>query len=156
TMGRIDPTRSSATIGKPIANTRIYVLDRNQHPVPIGVPGELYIGGDGVADGYWDRPDLTAERFIPDPFSNDTESRLYRTGDLVRHAADGNLEFLRRIDSQIKIRGFRVELGEIESVLHQHPRIRSAAVALRGDSPSEMQLVAYVVSRDSNAIAEAD
>ena len=131
----------SIPIGRPIANTEIYVLDPQMQPVPIGVSGELFIGGDGLATGYLNRPDLTAERFIPNPFSDQPDSRLYRTGDLVRYLADGNLEFLGRLDNQVKIRGFRIELGEIESVLGQQPQVRRTVVVTREDDPGDKRLV---------------
>jgi len=108
------------TIGRPVYNTQIYILDRHLRPVPIGVPGEIYISSDGLARGYLHRPDLTAESFIANPFSREPGARLYKTGDLARYLPDGNIEFLGRYDQQVKIRGFRVELGEIESVLGQH------------------------------------
>jgi amino acid adenylation domain-containing protein len=138
-------------LGRPIANTQIYVLDQQLQPVPIGVPGELCIGGDNVARGYLNRPKLTAERFIQDPFNKDENARLYKTGDLVRYQADGNLEFLGRIDDQVKIRGFRVELGEIEAVLCQHPDIQQAIVLLHADEVSNPRLIAYVVSQAKGA-----
>jgi amino acid adenylation domain-containing protein len=138
---------SSVLIGRPIANTRAYVLGRARELVPIGVPGELYLGGDGLARGYLNRPDLTAERLIPDPFSDRPDARLYRTGDLVRYRPDGNIEFLGRMDDQVKIRGFRVEPAEIEAVLRQHPALRDAVVVAREEAPGEKALVGYCVTR---------
>jgi amino acid adenylation domain-containing protein len=117
-----------SVIGGPIPDLRLYLLDRRMQPVPPGVPGELYVGGAGLARGYLGRPELTAERFVPDPFSNDSGARLYKTGDLARSRADGDIEYLGRIDQQVKIRGFRIELGEIEAVLRQHPAVRDLAV----------------------------
>jgi amino acid adenylation domain-containing protein len=139
-------TRDPISIGKPIGNTRAYVLDRKRNPVPIGMPGELYIAGDGLARGYLNRPELTAEKFIRDPFSSELGARLYRTGDLVRYRADGNIEFLGRMDDQVKLRGFRIELGEIEATLGQCEGVGQAAVVLREES-GDKRLVAYVVRK---------
>jgi aspartate racemase len=133
----------SVPIGRPISNTSVYILDRTMNPVPIGVAGELYIGGDGVARGYLNGPELNAQRFVPDPFSQTTNARLYRTGDLVRYRANGEIEFLGRIDNQVKVRGFRVELGEIESALAEHPAVREAVVIARKDN-GDKHLAAYV------------
>ncbi|MHC5933218.1 non-ribosomal peptide synthetase [Nostoc sp.] len=136
----------SIPIGRPIANTELYVLNQYHQPVPIGVPGELYIGGAGLARGYFNRPELTAQKFIPNPFSQEEGTRLYKTGDLVVYRLDGNLEFLGRIDHQVKVRGFRIELGEIEGLLRQHPRVRETVVMAREDVPGDQRLVAYVLS----------
>jgi amino acid adenylation domain-containing protein len=135
----------SVPIGYPIANTQVYVLDRHMQPVPIGVPGELYIGGAGVASGYLNKPAQTAERFITHTFENWT-TRVYKTGDLVRRLVDGSIEFLGRIDNQVKIRGFRIELGEIENALQQHEGVRQAVVLAREDEPGHKRLVAYIVA----------
>jgi amino acid adenylation domain-containing protein len=145
-----DPaTPISPPIGRPLPNMQLYVLDTQQQPVPVGVSGELYIGGVGVARGYHNRPDLTAERFVPDPFSNEPRARLYRTGDRVRYRADGNLEFLGRLDQQVKLRGFRIELGEIASVLRQHPAIQDSTVLLREKQPGNPRLVAYLITPEA-------
>src|SRR6476646_6252681 len=135
-------------IGRPVANTQTYVLDRRMEPAPIGVAGELYIGGAGVARGYLQRPELTAEKFVPNPFSPQPGGRLYKTGDLVRWLPNGNLEFDGRVDHQVKIRGYRVELGEIETALRGHEQVRDALVTLR-DLPGQKQLLAYVIVQEN-------
>ncbi|WXK34589.1 amino acid adenylation domain-containing protein (plasmid) [Mycetohabitans rhizoxinica] len=140
------------SIGRPIDNTQLYILDTYRHPVPMGVAGELYIGGVGVACGYLNRPGLSAERFIPNPFSVMPSVRMYKSGDLVRYLPNGNLEFLGRNDHQVKVRGFRVELGEIEAHLTQHPQVREAAVLARGES-NEKRLIAYVVAEPDEQLA---
>jgi amino acid adenylation domain-containing protein len=150
---------NSLPLGRPITATTTYVLSANERLAPIGTPGELYIGGAGLARGYLNRPDLTAERFIANPFhdKNDAASspRLYKTGDLVRYLADGNIEFLGRIDDQVKIRGFRIELGEIENQLLQHPEVLASVVLAREDVPGDKRLVAYVTAAAADTGLEA-
>jgi amino acid adenylation domain-containing protein len=140
-----DSARDIALIGRPIPNSQFYILNRQLNPVPVTAPGELYIGGVGLAQGYLNRPELTAELFIPNPFSKELGTRLYKTGDLARYLPDGNMELLGRIDQQVKIRGIRVELGEIEAILSQHPFVQSAVVLARDAKPGDKRLVAYVV-----------
>jgi amino acid adenylation domain-containing protein len=148
---RADLERGGSPIGVPIPDLSLYVLDSRLEPVPPGVPGEIFVGGAGVAHGYLNRPELTAERFIRDPFSADPAARLYRSGDLARRRADGELEYLGRADQQVKIRGFRIELGEVEAALLELPGIRDAAVLVRDDARREKQLVAYVVLHPGEA-----
>ncbi|MDR3670144.1 MAG: amino acid adenylation domain-containing protein, partial [Holophaga sp.] len=142
-------------IGRPVANTRIYLLNGHGQPVPIGAPGELHVGGIQVGRGYLNRAQLTAEVFLPDPFSTDPGARLYRTGDLARWLPDGNLEYLGRTDFQVKLRGQRIELGEIEAALRQNPAIREAVVLAREDTPGDTRLVAYLVAAEGTAAPEA-
>ncbi len=141
-----DQQSDCVPIGRPLGNRETYILDTHGGPVPIGVPGELHIGGDGLAWGYLNRPELTAEKFIPNPFSGEPGARLYKTGDLARYLPDGNIEFLGRIDNQVKIRGFRIEPGEIEAVLSRHPAVKEIVVAAREDVPGQKRLVGYVVA----------
>ena len=140
-------------IGRPIANTQAYVLDRHGQPTPLGVPGELHIGGLGVGRGYLGQPQLTREKFIPDPFRDDPQARLYATGDSVRWREDGNLIYLGRLDHQVKLRGFRIELGEIEAAINSHAEVRESVVVLREDAPGERRLVAYLVAEADTSLA---
>jgi natural product biosynthesis luciferase-like monooxygenase protein len=147
-------TEQQIPIGRPVANTQIYILDRRLQPQPLGVPGELYIGGCGLARGYLNHPELTAEKFIPDPFGGRAGARLYHTGDMARYLPDGNIEFLGRVDQQVKVRGYRIELGEIESVLTEHEAVEEAVLVAREDASGDWRLVAYLVTRAPLATGE--
>jgi amino acid adenylation domain-containing protein len=148
TIHQVDKSEAFVPIGRPIANTQIYILDKHLKPVPIGVIGELHIGGVGLARGYWNKPELTQEKFICSPF--ETGKYLYKTGDLARYLPNGDIEYLGRIDYQVKIRGFRIELGEIEAAIHQHPEIREVVVIVREDKQDDKRLVAYVVPQSTD------
>ena len=153
-MTSITADDKAVSVGRPIANTRIYIVDSHLQPAPIGVPGELYIGGDGLSRGYLNRPELTADKFIRNPFSDDPTSRLCRTGDLAKYRADRNIEFLGRIDNQVKICGHRIELGEIEATLNQHPAVKETVIVVREhDSSGEKTLIGYVVPKVSSALS---
>jgi amino acid adenylation domain-containing protein/non-ribosomal peptide synthase protein (TIGR01720 family) len=147
-------TEKAPPIGRPISNTQVYILDQYQQPVPIGIPGELYIGGSGLAKGYLNRPELTDSKFIANPFSQKLSDRLYKTGDLVRYGNDGQIEFVGRIDHQVKIRGFRIELGEIETVLNQHPQVKEAIIIAREDQPGVKRLCAYVIASQNLTVSQ--
>jgi amino acid adenylation domain-containing protein len=152
----VSPAAGRVLIGRPVANTRVYVLDRSLQPTPVGVPGELCIGGTGLARGYLGRPDLTAERFVPDPFSTEAGARIYRTGDVVRFTPDGDLEHLGRNDGQVKLRGFRLELGEVESVLQEHPQIARAICRVLQRGADDARLDAYLVPVAGGVPTEAE
>jgi amino acid adenylation domain-containing protein len=141
---RIREGEGAVSIGHPVANTALYVLDKAMNQLPVGVPGELFIGGDGLARGYWNRPDLTAERFLPDPHSERKGARMYRTGDLVRRLGDGTIECLGRLDHQVKVRGFRIELGEIEAHLARHPAVRAVAATVYEATPEDRRIAVYL------------
>ena len=145
---RVEADSAGPSIGYPLANRRVYVLDSVRQPVPIGVPGEIYVGGPGLARGYLNRAELTRDRFVADPFGGDPEARMYRTGDRARYRPDGGIEFLGRFDDQVKLRGHRIEPGEISSVLADHPRLGAAAVTVSGDTNGPQRLVAYVVGAE--------
>ena len=158
TLYKVDPGAlkpdTMLPIGRPMANTELYVMDGYGNPAPVGVPGELWVGGAGVARGYLNRPDLTAERFVPHPFSDDPDARVYRTGDLVHWLPDGNIQFLGRLDQQLKIRGYRVELGEIDAAVLSHPQVTQAVTVVREDQPGDKRLVSYVVCDGPNAAVQ--
>lgn len=147
---------STVPIGKPISNIEVYILDSHCQPVPLGVVGEMYIGGPGIARGYLNRPEMTVEKFVIDPLDVQSNRRMYRTGDLARYLPDGNIEFLGRIDFQVKLRGFRIELEEIESVLNQHTQVQQAVVLVRGNRQEDKKLVAFVVPVKSNPLGAND
>ena len=146
-------TETGSVIGEPIPDLQLYLLDNNLEPVPLGVCGELYVGGAGLARGYLNHADLTAERFMPDPFAHETGARLYRTGDLARRLSNGDVEYLGRADEQVKVRGFRIELGEIETALRTHPAVRAAVVVARADTNGDQRLCAYVVARQTGELS---
>ena len=153
---QVEPKCGPVPIGKPIANTQLYLLDSHLSAVPIGIPSDLYIGGAGLARGYLNQPDLTAEKFIPDPFGDNPGDRIYKTGDLCRYLPQGDIEYLGRMDHQVKIRGVRIELGEIEAVLNQHPAVRKCVVLAREDEPGDRRLVAYVVPADQSPATNSE
>ena len=152
TMGVCVDADQKPSIGRPIDNVRIYLLDEQMHPVPIGVAGELHIAYDGLARGYINRPEISAEKFVPNPFSDEPGGRLYKTGDRARYLPDGRIDFLGRIDNQVKVRGYRIEPGEVEQVFKQHPVVNDVVVVVREDTPGDKRLVAYVVSRPEQAL----
>jgi len=153
-IDRVDPEWKSIPYGKPIQNARYYILDAHLSPVPVGVPGDLYIGGDCLSAGYVNAPDLTADRFLPDPFVADPKARMYKTGDMARWFADGNMEFLGRVDHQVKVRGYRIELGEIEYHLLHHESIQDALVLVKDDAAGNKYLCAYAVAKETISVAD--
>jgi amino acid adenylation domain-containing protein len=155
-MYQVTAVEGPIPIGRPIANTEVYIVDDYLQPVPVGVPGRLLIGGEGLARGYLNRPDLTVERFIPHPFSQKPEARLYDTGDMARYRSDGTVEYLGRADFQVKVRGFRIELGEIETALESHPQIQRAVVIVREDIPDDRRIVAYYMPASGQEVASSN
>jgi len=156
TAADLDGPAGASPIGVPIPGWRVLLLDPHLQPVPVGVVGEIFVGGVGVARGYLGRPALTAERFIADPFSDEPGARLYKSGDLARRRPDGSLEYVGRSDHQVKVRGFRIELGEIEAALLKHPAVREAVVVPREYGADDRRLVAYVVGRGGDAPAATE
>jgi amino acid adenylation domain-containing protein len=150
---RIKSGENPILIGRPIGNTRMYILNSDGHPVPVGVAGELYIAGDGVARGYWKRPELTKDRFVPDPFDSRPGRRMYRTGDLARHRREGQIQLIGRTDHQVKLRGHRIELGEIEAVIERHPKVRQAVAVVHGEGAGR-QLVVYIRQPEGETVPE--
>jgi hypothetical protein len=155
-MGQCVEVNQKPSIGRPIDNAQVYLLDEQMELVPIGVGGELHIGYDGLARGYVNQPELSAEKFIPNPFSDEPGARLYRTGDRARFLPDGEIDFLGRIDHQVKVRGYRIEPGEIEKVFGQYPSVLDVVVIVREDTPGEKRLVAYVVARPEQTLEASD
>ena len=156
TISRVTNIEEPILIGRPIANTTVYILDKHLRPVPIGVPGELHIGGEGLAHGYLNRDTLTREKFIPNPFGSIPGERIYKTGDLARYRPDGRIECLGRLDHQVKVRGYRIELGEIETALADHPAVNKNVVVAREDKPGEKRLVAYIVPEKDTTISPSE
>jgi hypothetical protein len=153
TTARVEQRSNSISIGRPIGNTEVYLVDDWLQPVPVNIPGQLYISGEGVVRGYLNWPELTADRFLPNPFTKTAGGRLYKTGDVARYSPDGSIEFLGRIDNQVKLRGFRIELSEIETALAQHSAVQQTAVLLRENPHGEKRLVAYVVTEPGVAFS---